>query len=232
MKAAAKPATFDVAAKDRRLMIAKIHVAKKEMALSDEDYRAVLLQATGRVSSADCSLGELRAMLDVMKSKGFRPKKAERVADHPVANKARALWISLYHLGAIDNPSEQALEAFARRQLKVARLQWANQALCYKLVEALKAIAQRNGWDQKFVQAGGFRPIKADVQLRVLKVRLVERLQQLLIEHADVPVTWTLKDFAFRLAGMERDDPVPFWSFDDLDMLAKSLGEKLRRARR
>lgn len=221
---------------ERRSLIAKIHVAKKEMALLEDDYRAMLIRVTGRTSSADCSLAELRAMVEEMKSKGFQPKKAEakgaQPADHPFAGKARALWISLYHLGAIDNGSEQALEAFARRQLKCRKMQWADQQQAYKLVEALKAIANRHGWNQRVLDG---RPIpsnrrrqKADVALRVLKVRLVERIVELLREKGLVPVDWSLKRVAFDLAGMERPDPVPLWDLGDLDLLAKALGEKLR----
>jgi len=238
MATTARAATFDAAAKDRRVMIAKIHVAKKEMALGDDDYRAMLIRVTGRMSSADCSFDELRAMIEAMKAQGFKPRPSTRhggkggAADHPTARKARAMWLSLYHLGAIDNPSEQALEAFARRQLKVERLQWANQALAYKLIEALKAIAQRNGWEQRIRSTHGLKPVGADVALRVLKVRLVERIQQLLVERAGAPASWSLREIAARIGGMERDGPVPLWSLEDLDLLAKALGEKLREAGR
>jgi hypothetical protein len=61
------------------------------------------------------------------------------------------------------------------------KMQWANQAQAYKLVEALKAIAERHGWDQRSArrrhEAG-----PADVALRILKVRLVERIAHLLGE--------------------------------------------------
>jgi hypothetical protein len=202
--------TFDVAGKDRRLLIAKIHVAKKEMALLDDDYRQMLLDETGRASSADCTVPELRAMVEAMKKKGFQPKtSSKRAADHPFATKARALWISLYHLGAIDNPSEQALEAFARRQLKCERMQWANQAQGYKLIEALKAIAERNGWEQRITSTLGMKPVAADVALRILKVRLVERIAHLLGERRLVPVDMPLGQIAWQLAGMERDGRWP-----------------------
>lgn len=226
---------------ERRSLIAKIHVAKKEMALLEDDYRAMLIRVTGRTSSADCSIAELRSMIEEMKSKGFQAKPRSagggaKPADHPFAAKARALWISLYHLGAIDNSSEQALEAFARRQLGCTKMQWANQAQGYKLVEALKAIAKRNGWDQKLLSPHGLKPVKADVAVRVLKVRLVERIADLLHERRLVPVDWSLRRIAFDLAGMERRDdtgewlPVPLWDLGDLDLLAKALGEKLREA--
>lgn len=224
-----RPAQFDAANRDRRVLIAKIHVAKKEMNLLDDDYRQMLLDVTGRVSSADCTLTELRAMVEAMKKKGFAPKKAGKpAADHPFAAKARALWISLYHLGAIDNPSEAALEAFACRQLKCVKMQWANQAQAYKLIEALKAIAQRNGWDQKIISAQGMKPVAADVALRILKVRLVERIAHLLAEKRIVPVEMPLGRIAWQVGGMERDKPVPLWDLGDLDLLAAALGRMLR----
>lgn len=227
----ARPAKFDAGNQERRLMIAKIHVAKKEMALLDDDYRQMLFDVTGRTSSADCTVTELRAMVEEMKKKGFQPKKAAgAAAGHPFAAKARALWISLYHLGAIDNPSEQALEAFARRQLRCERMQWANQAQAYKLVEALKAIAQRNGWDQRQPGHVGQRGLRADTMLRILKVSLVERIAHLLGERRVVPVEMPLGRIAWTLAGMERDGPVALWDLGDLDLLAKALGEKLREA--
>lgn len=230
----ARPAQFDGANQERRSLIAKIHVAKKEMALLDDDYRQMLVDVTGRASSADCSVGELRDMVEAMKSKGFRPKKAApKVADSPFATKARAMWISLHHLGAIDNPSEQALEAFARRQLGCERMQWANQAQAYKLVEALKAIANRHGWNQRTDFVSGIKKtMGADAALRILKTRLVARIYDLLVERGVIPATMPLGTAAWSLAGMERDAPVDRWDLGDLDLLAKALGEKLREAGR
>ena len=229
-----RPATFDAANQERRSLIAKVHVAKKEMGLVDDDYRQMLIDVTGRASSADCTVAELRDMVEAMKRKGFAPKKAgPKAADSPFASKARALWISLYHLGAIENPSEQALEAFARRQLGCMKMQWANQAEGYKLVEALKAIANRHGWNQRTDFVGGIRKtMSGDAALRVLKLRLVERIVGLLRERGISPADWTIGVTAMRLVGMERDQLVSRWELGDLDLLAKALGEKLREAGR
>jgi phage gp16-like protein len=116
----ARPATFDAAIQERRVLIAKIHVAKKEM----QPPRRRLSRNADRGDRAG-ELGRLHGRRAPRDGRGdeapraSQPKKAGEpaAADHPFAAKARALWISLYHLGAIDNPSEQALEAFARRQL-------------------------------------------------------------------------------------------------------------------
>ncbi|MFN3749357.1 MAG: gp16 family protein, partial [Sphingorhabdus sp.] len=134
---------------NRRAMIGKVHVAKKELGLDDDSYIAVIARVThGKMSSADCSDAELVAVIEEFRKLGWQAKPknpAPRHADHATARKARALWISLAQLGAIENGSEKALEAFATRQTGVDRMQWTDQALMYKLIEALNAIAMRNG---------------------------------------------------------------------------------------
>lgn len=165
-----------------RAAIAKVQIAKKELQLQDDDYRAILMRLTGKTSSAKCTEAELGRVLDEFKAKGWTPKvvgggrarkpesqKARsRPADHPSAKKARALWLSLWNLGEVRDPSEAALEAFARRQLGVDRLQWADQGLTYKLIEALKAMAERAGWSQDIA---GY-PRGTDL-VKVLKLNLV-----------------------------------------------------------
>ena len=101
-----------------------------------------------------------------------RPRRAE----HAVARKARALWISLFALGAIDNPSERALEHFAKRQLGVDRLQWADQSKGNRLIEALKAIAEREGWDQSVAYRS-----TSEQKARLLKGRLFTLLRERLV---------------------------------------------------
>ncbi len=166
----ARPAQFDAPSQHRRSMIAKIKIAQKVLGLCDDDYRAILLRLTGRTSCTYLSDAQLVIVLNEFKAKGFQPqprKAPPKAAGHPAAMKARALWISLYHLNAISNPSEKALEAFAVRQLKCERMQWADQGQMYKLIEALKAIGAREGWDQSATNA-----LDASAALRVLKVRL------------------------------------------------------------
>lgn len=158
MTAAARSNTLDPA---RRGMIAKVKIAQKELGIDDDTYRAMLERLTGKRSAADCDFAQLGKVLDELKVKGWTPKvvaggrmgtapilsKPAR-ADHPAARKARALWISLHQLGLVRDRRESALEAFAARQLKVERLQWADQGQVYKLIEALKAMAERAGWSQ------------------------------------------------------------------------------------
>lgn len=169
----------------RNPRLAKVQIARKELALDDGAYRTMLERLTGKRSAGDCSDEELDAVLDELKAKGWKPKviagsaaprqarsaPGRRGADHPVARKARAMWISLHQLGVVRNRGDAALEAFARRQLGVEVFQWADQAQGYKLVEALKAMAERAGWSQDV--AG----VPASQQTAVLKKRLADLLE-------------------------------------------------------
>lgn len=165
----------------RRAAVVKVQIARRDLGLDEDTYRTILERLTGRTSSAACSDAELGKVLDEFKAKGWTPKvvtggkarkpesrKARPAADHPSARKARALWISLWNLGEVRDSSEAALEAFAHRQLGVERLQWADQGLTYKLIEALKAMAERAGWSQDLA---GY-PRGTDL-VRVLKANLI-----------------------------------------------------------
>jgi phage gp16-like protein len=156
-------------------------MARTDLDFDDGDYRALLERVTGLVSSTAMNIGQLGKVLDEFARLGWSPRVSQagkparkpRAADHPTAKKARAMLISLGLLGAIRDTSEGALEAFASRQLGTDRLQWADQAQVYKLIEALKAIATRHGWDQSV--AGLSAPIWT------LKLRLCEAILRRLI---------------------------------------------------
>lgn len=209
----------------RRSMIGKVHVAKRELGLIEDDYRSILLAETGQVSLTKCNDAQIAKLLDRLKSQGFKPKKAARAADHPGAGKARALWISLGQLGAIENASEQALEALARRQMGCDRLQFANQRQIYKLVEALKAIAERYGWDQKL---DGIAPGDAVI---VLKRRLIDAQMTRLREADWVGTDWSALRAARQFAGVEVESFLGA-TLTELDSIAQALGAAIADARK
>lgn len=60
-------------------MLAKIHIAKKELGLDDELYRIVLKNATGKDSCKKMTLFELTRVLEVFYRFGFIPKKRAEV---------------------------------------------------------------------------------------------------------------------------------------------------------
>lgn len=224
-RANARPARFDRGDQRRRGLLAKIHVAKKQLSLDEDDYRQILMDETGCASAGDCDVAQLERVTRRLEALGFKPlpKSAPRgAAQHPMARKARALWISLYHLGVARSPSEKALEAFAKRQLGCERLVWAKQSHGFRLIEALKAMAERGGWAQ--VDANG-----NNLPVRKLQEGLCEAILARLAEVGEVPADWTLSIAAWRLCGIEAgaDGPMTAETYADL---AHALGRKLRGA--
>lgn len=219
----AVPARFDQTSQQRRSMIAKIHVAKKTLQMDEDDYRQALFERTGRTSLTECTDPQLARVLDFMKSKGFKPLGAKGHASHPMARKARAIWISLHKLGAVHNSSEQALEAFARRQLKCERFAWADQRQAYKLIEALKAMAVRAGWQQHCRATGRAFGTPLELQTSLCNAILVK-----LKDAGVIPANWALHDAAWKLCGIE-NGKASAWTAEDYDLLASALGEKLRK---
>ncbi|WP_454278943.1 regulatory protein GemA [Sphingomonas sp. Marseille-Q8236] len=226
MTATARKATFDASDQHRRSLLAKVHIAKKQLRLSDDDYVAILIDIVKCDSAAKCSQAQLEKLVRAFEAKGFKAtarasgrRGNPAVADHPAARKARAMWISLYLLKAIEDPSERALEAFARRQLGCDKLQWANQSLVYRLVEGLKAIAERHGWDQS---VAGLPSNAVAINLkRRLCIAILAKLKA-----ADlIPQHWDVDTAAFSLAGVEVQ--LIFASAETLDLVARSLGAVL-----
>ncbi len=151
MKSAARTAANQDA---RQRLIRLIHVGKRELGLDDEIYRALLMGSVQKDSTSAMSVLELERVLERMKRSGFkvrvksaRPPAQSRpgrpLAQYPEARKVRALWLFLHQLGAVKNPSEEALAAYVKRIAKVDALQWTNGNQTEALIETLKKWAMR-----------------------------------------------------------------------------------------
>lgn len=219
----------------RRAMLAKVHLAAKALGLQDEVRRDVLERATGHRSSADCTDEQLHAALEAFRRLGWSPTnkhgnkqsprtgmapvRQPRPADNPVARKARALWLSLWNLGVVRDPSERALEAFGKRQLGVDRLAWADQAQGYRLVEALKAMAHRAGWAQD------------EHDVHALKVELVRAQWWVLFKAGEAKGPDAAAYYLFRRGIAKSMNGLNTLSEDELDAAHRHLGEWIRRAK-
>jgi len=114
--------------------LAKIHVAKKQLALSDEDYRA-MLWTIGRVrSAADLDAHGRRKVLEHMRSRGFRPRRTGR----PVPASGREKLLGKIHamLAEAGRPDAYG-DALAKRIVKTERLEWCTPDGLRKIVAAL-----------------------------------------------------------------------------------------------
>lgn len=131
----------------RNGLIKAIHAAQRAAGLDDDTYRDLVEAATGKRSSKDLTDPQLRLVLGRLNQ--GRPAPRPTRADTPHARKARALWLSLHHLGLVDDPAETALRAWVKRQHQVDDLRFVRAAEAAPVIEGLKAWAERAGveWD-------------------------------------------------------------------------------------
>lgn len=127
---------------------AAIHVAKKQLGLDDDDYRAMLKREAGVDSARDLDDAGARRVMLWFDNHGFtRTDKAKGTAGdrRPIVQKARALWISLWQLDEVADRRDSALDAFTRRITGKETLRFCTNGEAGKVVEALKAWCQRVG---------------------------------------------------------------------------------------
>lgn len=132
---------------NRQCLIRLIHVAKRDIALDDDSYRAILQRVGKQDSAANLSIPQLQQVLDYMKKNGFKvrskAKPSRPLALDAESRKVRALWLFLHQLGVVQNPSEAALAAYVKRIAGVDALQWSNSEQAVALIETLKKWAMR-----------------------------------------------------------------------------------------
>lgn len=121
-------------------MLAKIHIAKKELALQDAEYRALLLRV-GKVDSAKLlSERAAIAVIDEFKRLGWKPRESTRpAAERAEIRKIYALWGAL-HSGPLDR---DALRAWVLGRFQVAAPEFLKPAQAREAIEQLKAWQRR-----------------------------------------------------------------------------------------
>ncbi|PDT19035.1 gp16 family protein [Rhizobium hidalgonense] len=103
-------------------LIAAIHVAKKQLGLDDDTYRAKLARITGKQSARDMTEEERQKVLTVFRNDGFAAAPAARRGDGrqkltgKYAKKLQALWIAAWNLGIARDRDDKALTSFVKRQ--------------------------------------------------------------------------------------------------------------------
>lgn len=123
----------------------KIHIAKKDLAMDDATYRALLLRVTGKTSSKDCSPRDRQLLLEEFVRLGFKVK-------------AKKAGRSLPQVAPERMPRMRKIEALlaeAKRpwsyldpiiaNLKRSSIQFCDEEDLSKIIAALMADAIRHG---------------------------------------------------------------------------------------
>lgn len=127
----------------RRRELAMIHIAKQQLGMDDDSYRAVLWSIARVDSAADLDWAGRKQLLDHLKKCGFKPRPPKRAGERELvedelSKKIRALWLELHQAGVVRDPSESALNKWVKRMVGVDALRWLQPAQKSQLIEALK----------------------------------------------------------------------------------------------
>lgn len=208
----------------RKKLIGAVRAAASRLHLSDEDRRAIQLEMTGKASMSDMTPAEIGRVLDRLNRDRPAP-----MAHRAHVGKVRALWWTLYWLGEIDEPNDQALDAFVRRQTGISSLRFLNHSKAPAVIEALKAMTARADvrWPTEAeVNAIPIMDGKMVTMADVERMRVITAIWARIRDRGEAnhPV-W--HGFAAAALGVKTN---PYaWSSRELDTVIRIVGKKLRR---
>lgn len=132
--------------------LAAIHVARKQLGLDEDTYRAMLRRLTGKESAAALTERERQAVVEELRRRGFKSvsKGTRKRLEGPFAKKFQALWIAGWNLGVVDDRRDEAMAAFVKRQTGIDQLRWVRDA-----EDAARAIEALKAWLARPVEKGG-----------------------------------------------------------------------------
>lgn len=205
-------ATADGKAASRAELQRAVFAACKRLGLDSDARRDVQLGVTGKASLSDMDLGEIGRVLDAL-NRDWKGPAAHRAH----LGKVKALWWSLYWLGALDDPKVPAIDAFVRRQTGIAALRFLDHRHAPAVIEALKAWCAREGvaWPAKPDELGDRSAVMDAVWSKL----------------RDRGVVGELRPDGYVTAALAIPAPaVRPWTRHELDAALRLLGKRLRRA--
>ncbi len=223
----------------RRPLIKAVHARARELGLDIGTRRVLQTRVTGHASCRDMSAAALRAVLAAMdrnpaaKTEPRTAARGDRLPEGPHRGKLWALWLSGWHLGVVETPSEAALARFIERQTGLDAARWAqDERDTGKAIEGLKAWLSREAgvdWSPYAgVDAAGTREQIDNPRARVLEAQW-RILHALGVVKIDDP--GALASYAARHAGIARAISHTHLEADEAKALIAHLGERIRDAR-
>lgn len=140
----------------RRQLITLIHIARGQLGMSEDAYRANLAHyGSGKTSAKDMSVPELETVLSTFKDMGFKVKRKRTSLTSgnwrkPRLAKLNAMWIMLADNGHVRDRSEAAMQSWCIGQIKgLEKLEWADSIQLNQCIEKLKMWCARVGLDEE-----------------------------------------------------------------------------------
>lgn len=140
MSALPAPHSRAKAASPKHALMRAIMAACNRHGLDDDARRDIQIEIIGKASMKDMSVAELVRLRDHL-NRGWKGPRNQR----PHVGKIRALWWSLYWIGAIERPDDEALNTFIKRQTHIQHINFLDHRQAPGVIEALKSWLEREG---------------------------------------------------------------------------------------
>lgn len=128
----------------KKILMAKVHIGKKELHLDDDTYRDVLWRVTGKRSCSDMTIAQLQDVVKDMESNGFKPKATPKHGKKPDVIKRREALMGKIHAMLTDMGLHwNYAHGMADSMFKIKRLQFLNDNQLYKVTQALSVHQRR-----------------------------------------------------------------------------------------
>ncbi len=127
-----------------RQLLAKIHIAKKELALDEETYREILNSQFGVRSSASLDNTKALRLIRYFEEKGWQPKSKPKKYDdqrgdiYSATPKQKRLIEALWHNVYRGNDETKHLRQFLWNHFKVSDIRFLDKDKAHMAIEALK----------------------------------------------------------------------------------------------
>lgn len=145
---------------NRTRLIKLIHVGRRELLLSDDQYRGILEAVTGKDTSSACNERQLDMVLAALKRHGFKPKSKASVAKGKrmspastgdIVDKLRAVWITMAQQGFVRDGSETALDSYVNRMLKTRKMGAVTSAAFMTGNQAAAVLEELKMWHRRLM---------------------------------------------------------------------------------
>ncbi|QQM29067.1 regulatory protein GemA [Martelella lutilitoris] len=123
-----------------------INIAKQQLGLDEETYRALLVRVTGESSLRAMTERQRIDVVEEMKRRGFRVRsggKALPVSTKPYVRMIHALWKSCHRRGVISDGSRKALRSFVSARSPKDDPDFLTYEEASPIIEALKVMEAR-----------------------------------------------------------------------------------------
>lgn len=135
---------------ERKILLGKIHIARKALGLDEETYRSVIFAAVGKNSGKDCTDRQLLKVVKAFEAKGWKHRKnPNQYRKVPTGRadleKIYALWGHLQDLGAVRSTNLVDLDNWVCRMTKGKRssAQFLEESWAQRIIECLKKWIER-----------------------------------------------------------------------------------------